>query len=419
MKIGFLGYEYFGERKGNIPTTSHGGFGYLTKKKCEYLARMGHEVHVFVPRPSYDGTNGGNMSLELNKVQLHLYNMSNFFEKSGTKRIFYQMKERVFGLKFLQQLLRQFPVDVYQSEEPYMYSEEAMKISDRQVVVFQDPLDNDDIYLMNKSLNEFLLLDDSSTGSDGLYRNSRRFLGKFGSDLNARLFVRRSVKRLLDHLDQKNIYSEAKFISLKVKRMYDLDYLPEFLPNPVDMPTNLIKSDQPSVIWLNRWDPVKRPQLALEIAKKMPEVTFYFVGKSTGYPLYECIEGVLREKYSKFENIKMSKFISEEEKGSLLGKSWVLLNTSVREGLPVTFLEAGAYGIPIVSTVNPDNYSTEFGQFVPNPNDIVPALKKAIDEEWFKTKGRKARKYMSQVHEISLVMKKHVKIYENLAGSKA
>lgn len=416
MKIGFLGYEYFAERGKNTPTNSHGGFGYLTRKKCEYLARMGHEVHVFVPRPSYDGTNGGNINLEINKVQLHLYNTSNFFEKSGTKRIFSQMKEMAFGMKSLQQFLREFPMDVYQSEEPYMFTEEALKLSDRQVVVFQDPLDDDDIDSMNKSLGEFIQLD-PIIHSSILYKNSRRFLGKFGSHINAKLFVRTSVKRVLDHLDQKKIYSEAKFISLKVKQMYDLDYIPGILPNPVEIPKNFIKSDKPLVIWLNRWDPVKRPQTALEVAKNIPDATFHFIGKSTGYPLYERIEDNLRAKYSKFKNIKMSEFISEEEKDFLLGKAWVLLNTSAREGLPVTFLEAGAYGVPIISTVNPDNYSTEFGEYVPDLTNIVPALKRAIKEEWFKTKGKKAREYMSQAHEVGIVMKKHLKIYEDIAGS--
>ena len=35
----------------------------------------------------------------------------------------------------------------------------------------------------------------------------------------------------------------------------------------------------------------------------------------------------------------------------LLSDTWVFVSTAVREGLPLTFLEAAAYGCPIVSSV--------------------------------------------------------------------
>ena len=67
MKIGFLGYEYFGfkNHSNTDPSSAHGGFGFLTKQKAEYLAGIGIDVHVIIPATSYDLND--NFSLKLLK----------------------------------------------------------------------------------------------------------------------------------------------------------------------------------------------------------------------------------------------------------------------------------------------------------------------------------------------------------------
>ena len=85
MKIGFLGFEYFWysqERSGFTPTSAHGGLGYLTRKKCEKLVELGHEVHVFIPSFAFSRNEDPNADLLLNGVNLHLYQMTDLFADS-------------------------------------------------------------------------------------------------------------------------------------------------------------------------------------------------------------------------------------------------------------------------------------------------------------------------------------------------
>ena len=414
MKIGFITYEYFtAEPSGDrvSTTTAHGGFGYLTRKKCESLSKMGNEVHVFLPSPAFDRDKNVTRTLEINGVFIHLFKTTNFYQVSGIKRMLAQSLEYVKGVGDLEYLLNKYPVDIYQTEEPYIYTLQAMKNSNRHIVVFQDPLDSNDIEIMNSSLNSYLGLIDQELVKSSLYVKSRRYFGRLGSRLNNELFVRSVVKKTLRKLEPERVFAEANFISEKVSEMYKLGFLPRHLPNPVDVYGLPKKSDSPSVVWLNRWDPVKRPQVALEIARRFPEVDFYFIGKATGYPLYDKIEKFLRIEYSKFPNIKLKQFVTEEEKGKLLSQSWILLNTSAREGLPVTFLEAGSNGMTIISSVNPDNYTKMFGSTFKNIDDAVMLIKRAVLEEWHLTKGKLAYNYIRNVHETEKVMRKHERIY--------
>lgn len=419
MKIGFLGIEYFGysQVQGKVkPTSAHGGFGYLTRKKCENLANMGHEVHVFIPAASYSRSDNIEKTFEQNSVQIHLYKMVNLFDDSNYRRFILQLWEGMQRIKSLERLLDQFPVDVYQSEEPYLYSYQAYKKSKNQVVVFQDPFDETDHRLMKKASVEYFsnlsgnkeqIESKSSSFSEGL----KSFFGKMGDKT---LHIN-PIRKMLKNLPESSVFSEAHFISDKVKAMFNLDYTPSYLPNPQDVgklrPEK--KSDQPSVLWLGRWDTQKRPDVALKVAKQLPQYDFYFVGTANDYSSYKKIQNKLRERYENYENIHILDFVSEEEKQTLLEKSWTLLNTSTREGLPISFLEAGAHGMSIVSTVDPDNYSTSFGAFSDHAN-LTSSVKKSLEEEWYKTKGKKAYEHMKNTHETKKVMDQHIGIYENL-----
>jgi hypothetical protein len=61
---------------------------------------------------------------------------------------------------------------------------------------------------------------------------------------------------------------------------------------------------------------------------------------------------------------KINQFVTTARSSQLLGEAWVLVTTAAREGLPLTFLEAGPYGRAPLSAVNPDLMVSRFGQQV-------------------------------------------------------
>lgn len=406
MKIGILGYEYFGIKFGGKswkPTSAHGGFGFLTKQKAEYLVNMGHEVHVFIPASSYDRTHNANVDLDINGVKLHLYKAMDKLSEKRLKRIVAQFSQHWLRNKHLDRALAKFPVDIYQSEEPGLFSKQSLKFSRNHLIIFQNPFDEEDFKIMAKAYNDYLDLDKQQTRSTS--KKSSRL---------SRYFAKRSrdyVREMLKEFDPAMVYAAANFISEKVKKMYILNYLPGHLPNPMDiLEGDIEKSKTPSVVWIGRWDPQKRPDIALKVAASMPDVNFYFIGKATEHEVYLKKEIYLKDQYKSFSNIHFEEFISEERKGELLKQAWILLNTSVREGLPVTFLEAMVRKTCIVSEVDPDGYATRFGVAV-REGKYAEAIRMAINGGLYMEKGKLGFEHAVAVHEISSVMNKHVEIY--------
>ena len=131
------------------------------------------------------------------------------------------------------------------------------------------------------------------------------------------------------------------------------------LPNIVEPHVGPVrKAARPIVAFLARLDPVKRPWLLITVAERMPDVEFVVMGQShfTG-------AGSWRPEAPP-PNVRFIGHADEATKRSVLESAWILLNTSIHEGLSVSFLEALAHETPIVSGVNPEEVVSRFGEWV-------------------------------------------------------
>jgi glycosyltransferase involved in cell wall biosynthesis len=131
------------------------------------------------------------------------------------------------------------------------------------------------------------------------------------------------------------------------------------LPNIIDVqPGPMRKSASPTVVFLGRLDPYKRPWIAVELARRFPEVTFLFLGQThfRGAGAWAPIDLP--------QNVKLLGHTDGAEKEAVLSAAWVLVNTSIHEGLAVSFLEALAWKTPILSCQDPEGVASRFGVYV-------------------------------------------------------
>lgn len=344
----------------------YGGFGKLTRTLGSNLVKAGFEVFVLMPRVSKD-----------QRVIESLDGMT------------------VLGLpsRYARSLYKACDADIYHSQEPSMSSYLAIRWNpkSKHIVTFQDPM----------TINEQLV---SIWSKNPKWKN-------FSFRLSIKLKVRATdffVKKAISNAD--GLFSQAKYIIPSVVSMYKLSKTPPFLPNPVEIPERpLKKADEPTVCFLARWDPVKRNEILFDLAEKFPEVKFIVPGKAHN----EERDSQLRELGRKRPNVEMPGFVSEEEKSKILEKSWVMVNTSFRECLPISFLEAAAHKCAILSSNNPDDFARSFGYHVTS-EDFAKGLKSLLENDVWKEKGEQGYQYVKETHELHKVLDQHVNIYRKL-----
>ena len=195
----------------------------------------------------------------------------------------------------------------------------------------------------------------------------------------------------------------ASFLREKVLGTYGVKNAEvALLPNIIDIePGEITKSEKPTVVFLARLDPYKRPWLFVELARHFPEVEFIFLGKAH----FEG-EGAWKPEGLP-ENVKLMGHIIGEEKIRLLSSAWVLVNTSIHEGLAVSFQESLKCETPILSSVNPEDVVSRFGIYVGRWDGsgmesipkFVEGLTRLLEDHDFRTRlGKEGRQWVSQIH---------------------
>ena len=183
----------------------------------------------------------------------------------------------------------------------------------------------------------------------------------------------------------------------------------QYLPNPVEIDKNFdVQRYQKKnkIIFLGRIESVKRGWLFCEIAKRLPQYEFYVLGKTFRE------ENRNEEIMAQYRNIKNLHFVGHVEgaqKANYLKGAKILVNTSIHEALPVSFLEALSYGTVLVSNRNPENLTAQFGIWV---GDVLGdgfdkvdlycnAIQKLMQNEKLRKKlSQKGVEYVKKVHNI-------------------
>lgn len=215
----------------------------------------------------------------------------------------------------------------------------------------------------------------------------------------------------LYHDGRVRFVSQGYFLNQKAIDLYKLDPDVEiqYMPNPVELDSefNVEKyKNKNMIIFLGRLEDVKRGWLFCETAKRVPEYEFYVLGKIN---THKANTAAFWKQYQNIPNLHFAGHVDGEMKNQFLKDAKILVNTSVHEALPVSFLEALSYGCTLVSNRNPDSLTEKFGIWV---GDVLgngfesidlyaDAVRKLMTDDKLRSKLAQAgRKYVEQVHNI-------------------
>ncbi|MGM0477960.1 MAG: glycosyltransferase [Bacteroidota bacterium] len=162
--------------------------------------------------------------------------------------------------------------------------------------------------------------------------------------------------------------------------------LPNAVPLPeIDYSHKTLNSDCISLIWVGSLTNVKRPQLALNIAKELKGKGLIFKLKIVGDGINseECSN--LIEKHQLEDYVEMMGLVNKMN--TIYLPANLMIHTAVYEGLPMVFIEANSYGVPIVSSdCMPNNEFLESGKngiivSSENPKDFADSIEKIISDK--------------------------------------
>lgn len=175
--------------------------------------------------------------------------------------------------------------------------------------------------------------------------------------------------------------------------------------NPYDVQKVIIKplefKARKYIAWIGIFQYQKNIPALYKIAKNLSRIEF----KIAGVPVDDLNEN-LRNILNKLKNLKNVTFVgylAREEISPFLSKALCLLNTSLYEGFPNTFLEAFAVGTPVATTVtiDPDQIIKQFllGETARTPDELYNCILKIINNESYSDMSKRCLDYLNDNHD--------------------
>lgn len=200
-----------------------------------------------------------------------------------------------------------------------------------------------------------------------------------------------------------------------LKYFYKKDYV--VVPNGIKIDKydlNIEKNEKSTFIAIGRLEPVKNHLFLIEMVNELKDkydFELHIVGDSY---LRNDIENKIKE-YNLDDRVKLLGIRTDIP--NLLNQSHCLVMPSLWEGLPIVILEAGASGLPVISTpvgsipsvINGENgYLSSLEDF---KNSMIHVMENYDDA---KAKGKKLFKDINKTYSIDSVVLEHEKIYKEL-----
>lgn len=128
------------------------------------------------------------------------------------------------------------------------------------------------------------------------------------------------------------------------------------------------------VVWVGNLRGMKRPELALELARRLPQYRFALIGGSV--PGLEQYFAEVVSAAKELSNVRVTGPVPYQDVGTWFDRSRVHLNTSDVEGFPNTFLQAWIRRVPVVSFFDPDGLIRQrrLGRRCSDMDDMTAAL---------------------------------------------
>jgi glycosyltransferase involved in cell wall biosynthesis len=159
------------------------------------------------------------------------------------------------------------------------------------------------------------------------------------------------------------------------------------------------------VLWVGTMHENKRPELFIELARKLPRRKFVMIG---GPGLNAAFYEETRRACAAVPNVEFKGFLPLAEAETWFDRARVFVNTSLYEGMPNTFLQAWARGVPTVATVD---MGVPAHRVAPTVDDLA----KEIEAAWADpSRGQACRQYFERSHSSAYVFERYDELFRSI-----
>lgn len=188
------------------------------------------------------------------------------------------------------------------------------------------------------------------------------------------------------------------------------------IKNPIDL-TPIDESVIPpgDILWVGKSDTIKRPEIILELARRMPTVKFTLIMTRSNGEIHTSILAAA----DSLSNVRVIEYVPFKEIEPYFAAHRILINTSTIEGFPNTFLQSIKFGHPVVSlNVDPGSMLSVYGcggicngsfeEMVDQVNELL------VDQEKYSKTALNCLKYIKEFHDQELIIGQYVQLITSL-----
>jgi glycosyltransferase involved in cell wall biosynthesis len=257
-------------------------------------------------------------------------------------------------------------------------------------------------YFCRRKSRAFMYRTASSRECDGTYFHRKPFRS---------LAVRWALQNVRALITQNN--GDAR--NLKVQTGLDAAVIRNAYPIPPAIGDSGTMRD--TILWVGRSDPIKQPELFLDLAASLPEEQFTMICSKY---LHDRHYESLRERASQIANLAFIDGVPYREIDGYFTRAKMLVNTSSSEGFPNTFVQACLQATPIVSLcADPDNFLGIYQCGLcaeGNRVRFLEMIRQLLDPATAKCMGQNGRNYAKKYHNLEDILRQYKAIVKHITG---
>lgn len=172
-------------------------------------------------------------------------------------------------------------------------------------------------------------------------------------------------------------------------------------------------------LWVGNIRQLKRPDLMLELARRLPQLRFEMVGGTQ--PRSEALYAEVVAAAGAMPNLDFAGPVPYAAVGPLFEASRVFVNTSDTEGFPNTYLQAWARGVPVVAFFDPDGVIARegLGHAAASLEDMRSALERlSTDAAAWQAASRRCVTFMEREYSEERILRPYIDAFEQHAAGR-